>query len=218
MVKGCVMEHGYWHERWQDGRTAFHEGQANALLVAHLNALGLAEGARVFLPLCGKARDIGWLRERGFRIAGCELSEKAIEQLFDDLGETPEIARQGALTRYSAERIEIFVGDFFDLDAETLGPVDAVYDRAALVALPVEMRVRYTAHLASVTAKARQLLIAFDYDQNEMNGPPFSVPQAEVHEHYETAFAVEQLASVPVEGGLKGKCAAQEEVYLLTAR
>ena len=130
------MDSDFWHKKWEDNQIGFHRSSVNPLLVRFLSVLGLVPGARVFLPLCGKTRDIAWLRDQGFRVAGAELSRLAIEQLFDELGETPEITEHGALTRFSGEGIDIFVGDIFELSAPVLGPVDAIYDRAALVALP----------------------------------------------------------------------------------
>ena len=139
------MDADFWHRRWQKNEIAFHEGKANALLVRYFNELYGEKRSRVFLPLCGRTRDIGWLMSQGYRVAGAELSEAAVEQLFKDLDVKPERSALGELAQYSADGIDIFVGDIFDLSASVLGAVDVVYDRAALVALPEEMRPRYAA-------------------------------------------------------------------------
>ncbi len=212
------MDANFWHDKWARNEIGFHGREAHPLLVKHIGALALPAGARVFLPLCGKTLDIHWLLARGMQVAGAELSPLAIDQLFAELGVAPQVTRQGELTRYSAEHIDIFVGDLFKLSAEALGPVDAVYDRAALVALPPDMRGRYAAQLMAVTACAPQLLICFDYDQAEQAGPPFAVPEAEVRLHYGQAFDVALMESVSLPGGLKGRSAAQEEVWLLKKR
>ncbi|MCL4123887.1 UNVERIFIED_CONTAM: hypothetical protein GTU68_054197 [Idotea baltica] len=211
------MDASFWHEKWDKNQIAFHQSEAHPMLVGQLGALDLSPGARVFVPLCGKTLDIGWLLSQGFRVAGAELSQLAVEQLFDGLGQTPTITETGDLRRYGAEGVDIFVGDFFALTADALRPVDAVFDRAALVALPEGMRERYARHLSEVTGAAVQLLITFDYDQAEMDGPPFSVPEGEVRRHYEGRFDVSPLVSAPVEGGLKGKCSAMEEAWLVKA-
>lgn len=101
----------------------FHEGEANRLLVKYFDALCLAEGHRVFVPLCGKTLDIAWLLSNGFRVAGAELVESAIEQLFSELGIEPEISEVGGVKRYSAKNIDIFVGDIFAVSSEILGSV-----------------------------------------------------------------------------------------------
>ena len=171
------MDTDFWLQRWQENNIAFHRSEANPLLVTHFKALGLAKGSRVFVPLCGKTKDIAWLLSNGYRVAGAELIEMAIEQLFMELGIAPKISDVGKVKHYSATDIDIFVGNIFELSGQILGPVDSVYDRAALVALPTEMRDRYTAHLTEITHGASQLLICYEYDQTLMAGPPFSISQ-----------------------------------------
>ena len=209
------MDASFWHQRWEKNEIAFHEGKPNSLLVKHFKVLSVAKGSRIFLPLCGKTLDISWLFSQGYRVAGAELSKIAIEQLFMELGVQPTISGVGGVDQWSAKNIDIFVGDIFALSRNILGPVDAVYDRAALVAFPEEMRNRYTAHLAEITEKAPHLLICYDYDQSLMEGPPFSISNEEVNRQYLANYDVTFIASTDVAGGLKGKCAAKENVWLL---
>ena len=209
------MESEFWHGKWARGETGFHQAEANPLLAAHFEALALGKGAHVFVPLCGMTLDIPWLLSQGYRVSGAELSQAGVEALFEAMGVTPEVEQLGALTRYRAEGVDVYVGDVFDVTAEVLGKVDAIYDRAALVALPEEMRRRYTAHLRQITENAPQFLITFDYDQSVMDGPPFSISSDEVASHYGAHYDVGKIASVPVEGGLKGRCPSMEEAWLL---
>ena len=209
------MEADFWHQKWQSNEIGFHKAEANPLLVGHFSALGLAAGARVFVPLCGKTLDIPWLLAQGMRVAGAELSVLATEQLFSDMGVTPEVTEVGALRRYSADGVDIYAGDIFDLTAAELGAIDAIYDRAALVALPDDMRARYAAHLAKITGRAQQLLICFEYDQSRMNGPPFSVSPDEVKRVHGAHYGLATLHSGPMAGGLKGVVEAEETVWLL---
>ncbi len=210
------MDAHFWHQRWHTNEIPFHERTANPLLLRHFPTLALANGARVFVPLCGKSLDLGWLRSRGHAVTGAELSELAVQQLFAELGLDPSIAELGHVRRYRAARIDVFVGDIFQLTREMLGPVDAVYDRAALVALPAEMRRRYAAHLTDITAHAPQLLVCYEYDQTLLSGPPFSVDRNELQGHYGESHRLTLLESTDVAGGLKGKCPATEQVWLLT--
>ena len=212
------MQTSYWHDKWAARQIAFHLTAPNPLLVDNFARLNLPEGSRVFVPLCGKTRDIAWLMAQGYRVCGAELVESAVQQLFEELGVVPAIAAVGSLRRYRAPAIAIFAGDLFALAAATLGPVDAVYDRAALVALPPPMRDRYTAHLRTLTDNAPQLLITYVYDQRAMPGPPFSVDRDEVRRHYADPYRVELMDSAEVDGGLKGVCAAREDVWALRAR
>jgi thiopurine S-methyltransferase len=209
------MEPSFWHQRWEKNEIGFHESRANPLLVAHFHELSIAKGCRVFVPLCGKTLDISWLLARGYRVAGAELSQLAIEQLCMDLGVQPEISPAGELEQWSAKHLDIFVGDIFGLSQQQLGPVDAIYDRAALVALPEAMRQRYAAHLMEITGKAPQLLISYEYDQSLKEGPPFSVSNEEVRRQYASTYDLTLIASTEVPGGLKGNVSAKENVWLL---
>lgn len=210
------MDADFWLRRWEANEISFHRSQANPLLVAHLSALPVSKGDRLFLPLCGRSLDIGWLLAHGYRVAGAELSELAVGQLFAGLGIEPRIAEIGALKRCSGPGIDIFVGDIFALTGEVLGRVDAVFDRAALVALPPEMRVRYARHLTEITGGAPQLLITYEYQTGPTDSPPFRVFADEVERHYGGAYRVRSLEIVEVEGGLRGMIPAKEHVWLLS--
>lgn len=209
------MDHDFWHSRWEANQIGFHQPKPNALMEAHLHQLALSEDARLFLPLCGKTLDITWFLANGFRVAGAELSELAIQQLFNELDVVPQIETLGRSKRYSAPRLEVFVGDIFDLDRATLGDVHAVYDRAALVALPDSMRTRYSQHLTEMTNGVPQFLLTFTYDQSAMPGPPFSIEPTEVHRHYDEHFEVAKLGHADVAGGLKGICPTIETAWHL---
>lgn len=210
------MKASFWHQKWESNQIGFHESDVNPLLVQHIGQLNLAEGSRIFLPLCGKTLDMAWLLDKGYQVAGAELSELAIQQLFAELEVEPQVLELGELKCYQAEGLDIFVGDIFKLSAEQLGSVDATYDRAALVALPPETRKYYTQHLMELTKRAPQLLLCYEYDQNLMSGPPFSIVGEEVHAHYDEYYRVQQLASTPMEGGFKGTIATLDTVWLLS--
>ncbi len=209
------MDESFWLPRWESNNIAFHQSEANPLLINYLKELSLAKGSRVFLPLCGKTLDISWLLSNGYRVAGAELSETAIEQLFIELGLEPKILEVGEVKLYSARNIDIFVGNIFHLSDKMIGSVNAIYDRAALVALPEEMRNQYATHLMEITIKAPQLLICYEYDQALMEGPPFSISNVEINQHYSDSYDLTLILGSNVSGGLKGKYVAKENVWLL---
>lgn len=209
------MEASFWHDRWAKNELGWHERDFHPLLTAHFRRLAVPAGARVFVPLCGKTRDIAWLLQQGCRVAGSELSELAVQQLFAELGAVPTVTGVGDLKCYSATGLDVFVGDIFALSPQQLGPVDATYDRAALVALPPALRDDYAQRLLALTHNAPQLLICFEYDQNVMPGPPHSVPAAEVWRHYGRAYRLTLADVRAVPGGLKGTTPADELAWLL---
>jgi thiopurine S-methyltransferase len=56
------------------------------------------------------------------------------------------------------------------------------------------MRERYAAHMANLfRGSVEALLIAVDYPQKEMNGPPFAVSEGEIRTLFGDAFEIERL-------------------------
>jgi thiopurine S-methyltransferase len=217
------MEHSFWHSKWQKNEIGFHEPEGNALLVKYSSFLigddsPSSSSSRIFVPLCGKTRDIGWLLAQGCEVVGAELSEVAITQLFEELGVEPTISTSTNGKVYTKDGLTIFVGDIFKLTSSDIGDVTGVYDRAALVALPSPLREQYSAHLIAITQCAPQLIISFDYDQNEMAGPPFSVNEKTVDSLYSADYNIQRLERSVLEGGLKGKVDADNLVFALTAK
>ncbi|MFO7325188.1 MAG: thiopurine S-methyltransferase [Pseudomonadota bacterium] len=209
------MHPQFWHERWQRQQIGFHEPEVNPLLVHHHDALRLARGARVFVPLCGKTLDIDWLLSRGHAVVATELSPIAVTALFGRLGVEPAVEDAGnGPQRWHGGRLEVFVGDHFQVPLQRLGHVDAVYDRAALIALPAAMRPAYARHMQQLAPRAPQLLVTLEYEQSRLDGPPFSVDEAELRILY-PAHTLRRLASGAIDGGLKGKVPASENVWLL---
>jgi thiopurine S-methyltransferase len=175
------MDAEFWLERWRSGRTDFHQARVTPLLQKYWPTLALPVGSRVLVPLCGKSLDMLWLAEQGMRVVGVELSEMAVHQFFEENGLVPEISDAPGGLCYTADNIEILCADIFAVDAATLSDCAGVYDRAALVALPEPMRPRYVQHVyGQLAPRYRGILITLDYPQAQMDGPPFSIGDAEV--------------------------------------
>ncbi len=186
------MDPEFWHERWQKNELGFHQDGINAHLQRVWPTLGLDPAARIFVPLCGKSRDMLWLAGQGHKIVGVEISPIAVEAFFNENQLTPTKSVETSFTRWQAGEISLLLGDFFQLEPRHIEPVGGVYDRASLVALPPAMRPRYAQHMAKLLPPGTQtLLVAFDYPQSEMNGPPFSVPKREVESLFSPYFDVE---------------------------
>lgn len=168
------MKAEFWLERWQRNEIGFHQGEINAHLQEFWGGLQLPAGSEVFVPLCGKSRDLLWLRAQGHRVLGVELSPLAVEDFFLENELKPQVRSHGIFDSWSCDGVTLLCGDFFELEAADLKGVAAVYDRASLVALPPEMRERYAQHLHRILpARVPMLLVTMDYPQAEMSGPPF---------------------------------------------
>lgn len=176
----------FWHERWTGNQIGFHEGAPNRYLTEHWDL----DVSSVLVPLCGKSTDLAWLAERGHAVTGVELSPIACEAFFQERGITPTRTPSGAFVRWEGQGVTLLQGDFFELE----GHFDAFWDRAAMIALPADVRPRYAAHLRRLAPKG--LLVTLAYDQAKMEGPPFSVPVDEVRAAHPDAVL---LASDPAD-------------------
>ncbi|MDH5395813.1 MAG: thiopurine S-methyltransferase [Gammaproteobacteria bacterium] len=216
------MKAEFWHQRWENNLTGFHLNEVNPHLKAHWPALQAKAGARVFVPLAGKTRDLLWLAEQGFEVVAIELSPLAVEQFFSENNLSAEKQQIHGMSCTRSGNISLFCGDFFDLTTDILGQVDAVYDRASLIALPPEMRQRYAQKLTELAHNAPKLLITLEYEQAKMDGPPFSVTEKEVQSLYQDKYRVTQRMAQDVLDESprfreKGLDYMKECVYQLTA-
>lgn len=193
------MQADFWHQRWSENQIGFHQAAPTPLLLKHWPSLGIAPGAQVFVPLAGKSLDMVWLASQGHRVLGVELSQLAVEQFFAEHDLRPDIHQTKYGRHYVANGIELICGDAFALDAGALRDCAAVFDRAALIALPPELRLRYAHELyARLPTGCRGLLVTIEYPQEEREGPPFSVPEDEVHALFANDWSIDLLERRPI--------------------
>jgi thiopurine S-methyltransferase len=218
------MNKTFWTERWQRRDIGFHQPHIHEQLTRLWPTLGLPVASTVFVPLAGKTRDMVWLATQGHRVIGVELSEVAVREFFQDGGQTPDVRSDGPFDVYSAGPFSLYRGDFFEMPGEALAGVAAVYDRAALIALPPDLRVRYAQKLTSILPReAVVFLIAVAYPEGEISGPPFSLTRDDVENLYGDAFRIEVLEDrdgLEGSGNLKrrGVTELRETAYLLRRR
>jgi thiopurine S-methyltransferase len=188
------MEADFWLQRWREGRIGFHQERVTPLLEKHWQALELRADATVLVPLAGKSFDMDWLAARGHRVIGVELSELAVQQFFAERGLQPDLHADRNGTWHRVGDLAMLLGDAFALDDALLASCDAVFDRAALIALPPAMRTHYADALyARLPAGCECLLITLDYPQHEKQGPPFAVGADEVHALFTRDWQIDEL-------------------------
>lgn len=218
------MKKEFWLERWERAEIGFHQNEINPYLLRYGQALSLANGGEVFVPLCGKSIDMVWLRQQGCTVLGVELSAIAVQDFFTENGHSPTHTNTGKFVCCEAEGIRILCGDFFDLSKEDMAKVSVVYDRASLVALPPDMRECYARQLVDILPSGTKiLLVTFDYPQAEMQGPPFAVSVNEVEALYSQYAEIHLVAQEDVleqnpRFKQRGMTRMQENVFLLTLR
>ncbi len=184
----------FWLDRWRKKEIGFHEGRPGDAMQRYWPSLGLASGSRIFVPLCGKSLDLVWLAARGHKVVGIEISDLAVREFFEENQLSPRVEARGNHTVSRDGGVEIWQGDYFEIDQTDLGAFDGFYDRAALIAMPPAMQPAYAAQMARLcTIGTRGLLVVTEYDQTRMSGPPFSVAAERVRELYAAQFDVEEL-------------------------
>ncbi len=210
----------FWHSKWAANKIGFHLEDVNPLLVSYWNATNPSSQDKVFVPLCGKSEDLVWLATKHEDVQGVELSNIAVRAFFAEHFYTPMVMPiNGQHELYQFDELSIYAGDYFTAPIQ---PVDIVYDRASLVALPQEMRAEYVAKIKSLLKPgARILLVTLDYPQDEMAGPPFSIPEQEVRTLYSEYTVTRLLRDEAGEDhpkiDKKGLSRFAEEVYLIQA-
>ena len=217
------MDKQYWHAKWQQLDIGFNQTSPNVLLQKFLPQFGLTAGMKIFVPLCGKTVDMLWLLEQGYEVIGVELSPLACEAFFKDYGIQVTVTQHHDFIVYKNhdKKITLFCGDFFGLNREILGHIDLIYDRAALIALPEEVRFKYVNHLINLfDLETKIFLITTHFDQSQIQGPPFSVGEHEVHALYPPNFTIQQLYNKPIQSiaahlKTKGLMQAHEQAYVI---
>ncbi len=210
-----------WDARWRAGQIGFHQSKVTGALEDFgADVLGSDPG-RVLVPLCGKTVDLVFLADRADTVIGVEFVEQAVQEFFDEQGLRPVID-EGPPRAYRAENYVIFASDIFEINDRHTGVIDVVFDRAALVALEHDVRIRYAAQLSSILpVGARILLVTFDYDQPMMSGPPFAVSDIEVAALFGNGFDIEHLRTRDVLDAQfrgRGLAAMTESTFCLTKR
>jgi len=208
----------FWHNKWAANQIGFHLEDVNPLLIQFWAETKPSYESKVFVPLCGKSEDLIWLASKHEDVQGVELSKIAVRSFFAEHFYTPLVTPvSGQHELYQFDELSIYAGDYFSAPIQ---PVDIIYDRASLVALPSDMRVAYVERLKSLlNPGGRILLVTLDYNQEEMSGPPFSIPRAEVEALFE-GYNITQL-NCDVAGedhpkiAKKGLSRFSEEVYLI---
>lgn len=215
------MDKNYWLGRWARGETGWHQAEVEPALVSGFSKLG---PTRVLVPLCGKSLDLGWLASRGHEVVGVELSELSCQMFFEESGIAVEKRVLGPFTLFDGGAIRILNGDFFELRPEDLGRIGALYDRAALIALPPPLRSRYASKIAELVRSCSRpgdftmLQVVLERTPHDTAGPPFSVPASELRALYGADFEITPLSRETVAMPEQESGVTEECVYGLTLR
>ena len=219
------MELSFWESKWRKGQTGFHMSQVYPPLITYLPNFNLDEGAKIVIPLCGKSLDINWLANEGFHVTGIELSDIAVAETIRRANDNFTESTKAGFTIYRAKNtgMEIWQGDFMKFKPGWIPKADLVYDKAALIALPPSQRAAYARKITPLLKEKGQIFQqTFEYQQLEMNGPPFSVRNEELMKYYGENFHIALLEQWEASDLRKGfakrglQSYLKEKVYRLT--
>ena len=184
----------FWHNIWNEQRIGFHRDAVHVDLIQYFDQLNCRAGDRILVPLCGKTLDMVWLAHQGLEVIGIELSAVAITAFFQEHDLAYECEQLSAdVSVYTAPQITIYCANIFKLDDALIKPCDTCFDRAALIALPYNIRQRYIDHIANfLKPEAALLLIGMHYP-HQVEGPPYSVTLSEIKSLFQSQFDYELL-------------------------
>ena len=206
-----MPDFNFWNERWITNKIGFHQEKPHPSLVKFIDVF---KGHKnILVPLCGKTRDMIFLKENGFEVTGVEFSELAILDFIKENNLTMTKTREGAFQVFRGEEITLYQGDFFNLTAEHLKNITACYDRASMVAFDFSERIRYAEKLKTTGKDLKKMLVVvFNYGEIP-GGPPYSVVSEEIEKLYGDTFQLKKLAEddFPLRDALKERGALFEK-------
>jgi len=189
----------FWLDSWKDNKIPFHQKQINPILKQQINHLNLSKGDIVLVPLCGKSLDMLWLAELGYKVIGVELSEIAVEEFYTESNIIPTIDVYAGYKHYKSESIDIICGDFFNIDLSTIKTINAIYDRAALIALPNKLRESYIKRISEISQKGVKVLLIVIESQEKNIGPPYQIDVNDITKLYSRDFLVDKIYQKNIE-------------------
>lgn len=192
------MKSDFWIERWKTNDTPWQLSAPEPLLVRHFPKRA---AQNVLVPLCGKTVDLLWLQEQGHKVTGVELSDIACHSFFKDAKIDYKTQGVRNFEVFESKNIKIWCGDFFALQNDDLPKLDSIYDRAALIALPTDLRKKYAERITEIvqargSENFEMLLILKEKIGSTHEGPPFLVSLDELQSIYASHFKIEALEAV----------------------
>ena len=185
------MKESFWQSKWEKKEIGFHQESVNPYIEQYGPEF-FKPHETVLVPLCGASIDMVWLANFGLKVIGVEFSEQAAIMFFEDQKLAYTKKTLDSFTVFEGEKISILVGDIFNF-TQWKG-IKFVYDRASIVALPEDLRTRYSKLLLDNLDEASIFLISFEFDNEEV-GPPFSVPRSFLEKHFSHKFKIQEVES-----------------------
>ena len=215
-MKACSDHNKFWLDKWASNAIGFHEDFIHPLLKQYWSSINSAPRSNVLVPLCGKSKDLLYLRNQGHNVFGIEISEIAIVAFFDEHKITYEKIRHPNHDIFRGEGLTVYCSDIFDFPKKILPKIDVIYDRASLIALSDKQRQNYSDWLTtSAQSGCKSLLITLEYDKEKLSPPPYLVDRMELTALYRDNWEITHLGQ---HSALAKGYQARENAYLLNRK
>lgn len=150
----------FWDERFERGFTPWDRGGVPHALAAFVAAR--QQPLRTLIPGCGAAYELAYLSEHGWDATAIDFSPAAVATAKAAVGQWHE---------------RVVQADFFAWQPPK--PLDLIYERAFLCALPRAMWPQVAARWAALLAPGA-LLAGFFFFDDAPKGPPFGISAAQL--------------------------------------
>ncbi|XP_037280158.2 thiopurine S-methyltransferase [Rhipicephalus microplus] len=182
----------FWSHLWKQGHTVWQQPGVHKLLINNKETLLRGRtGARVFLPLCGKAHELRWFYDMGHNVIGVEFVEECVRSYFNDGGLQIEEATcpiiKCKIFRTPDHRLQVFICNIFDFKRECAGIMDIVWDRSGFTAMRVEDRGRYAAVIKNLLAPGFSYgmwTVVYDSETDVDSWAPRSAGESAIRKHF----------------------------------
>lgn len=144
MEIASVFNEWNWKNLYEIGSTPWQYLTPHPKLIQHFNALtNGSPNLKIFVPLCGKSKDLPYLLSLGHTVFGIEYVAQAIEELQKENNIEMEFDPVTSVYSTSDGKLKIFNGDFFQCPIENFGPFDAIWDRGSFGSFDFSLREDY---------------------------------------------------------------------------
>ena len=179
------LQPGFWDERFERGFTPWDQGGVPQAL---RDFVARSVGARrTLIPGCGAAYELAFLSNMGWDATAIDFSPAAVA-----------IARE-AVSQWASR---VVLADFFKWQPNA--PLEMIYERAFLCALPRSMWPQLAARYAELLPRGALLAGFFFFDDGE-KGPPFGISAERLDElltpYFDRIEDVAVVDSAPVFAG-----------------
>jgi hypothetical protein len=156
------LQPGFWDERFDRGFTPWDRGGVPDALHAFIAAA--AQPMRTLIPGCGAAYELAFFSEAGWNATAIDFSPAAVAVAKNAVGPWAE---------------RVVEADFFAWQSPE--PLDLIYERAFLCALPRGMWPQLAARYAALLPPGG-LLAGFFFFDDTLKGPPFGISVEQLNE------------------------------------